>query len=202
MPYQRAHRALRTQLRIWMARASLPALLARADERFAASWFAAINGAFAIGIVVTAAWIGDAPLMFPALGPTVFILYSAPLSPAATPRSVIMGHYIAIIAGTAAWHATSHASGNVVTLEASGCPAICSATIAMGITALLLIRLRSSHPPACASAMIVALGGVGHWFDLLCMAIAVLLVTGQAIVVNRLAGLPYSLWSQPALAEN
>ena len=194
---ENGHCTLRTQLRIWFARASLPALLSRVDERSATSWFAAINGGLAIGVVVAAAWISDAPLMFPALGPTVFILYSAPLSHAAAPRSVVMGHYIAIIAGTLAWHATSHASGNSVSLEVSGWPAICSATVAMGVTALLLIRLRSSHPPACASAMIVALGGVVNWFDLLCMATAVLLVTGQAVFVNRLAGLPYPLWYQP-----
>ena len=186
--------SLRTRFRIWIARASMPAMLARSDEQFAISWFAAICGGIAIAIVVAAAWISNAPLVFPALGPTIFILYSAPLSPAAAPRSVIVGHYVAMITGSVAWHAVSYISGAPVTLAASGWPAICSTTAAMAITALLLVRLRSPHPPACASAMIVALGGVRHWFDLLCMAIAVLLVTGQAIGVNRLTGLPYPSW--------
>ena len=63
------------------------------------------------------------------------------------------------------------------------------------MTSLLLIRLSCPHAPACASALIVALGGVTDWTDLLLMAAAVILVTAQSVGINRLASLPVPIWS-------
>lgn len=186
--------SLRTRLRIWRARLSTPALLARLDEHKAVSLVAAINGGIAIVIVMIVAWLSAAPLVFPALGPTIFILYSAPLSPAAAPRSVVLGHFVAIASGLVLWQAVSRVSGEAVTPSAGWAP-LCSTSLALAITSLLLVRLRCPHPPACASSMIVALGGVPQWSDVVYMALAVLLVTSQAVAVNRFAGLPVPGWS-------
>ena len=43
--------------------------------------------------------------------------------------------------------------------------------------------------------MIVAMGGVPDWSDLLYMALAVVLVTIQAGVMNRVSGLPVPIWA-------
>jgi len=180
---------------IWRARLSLPVLLARFDERKVVSCLAAVNGGLAILTIGLFAWLTDLPLVFPALGPSAFILFSSPMSPAAAPRSVILGHLTAMACGLAARLLTSYLAEAPVSVEASGWPSLCSASLALAATCLLLIRLSCQHPPACASGLVIALGGVIYWSDLLLMALAVVWLTAQAVAMNRLAGLPVPTWS-------
>ena len=196
MSQRQARLSLGTRWRIGRARFSTPVLLARFDEKKVVSWIAAVNGGLAILVITLAAWLSNCPLMFPALGPSAFILFAAPLSPAAAPRSVIVGHFTAMASGYGIWRLVSYLAGGVsVSLETGGWPMLCSASLAMAVACLLLVRLSCPHPPALASSMIVALGGVPHWPNLLYMALAVLLVTVQAVVVNRAASLPVPIWA-------
>ena len=55
--------------------------------------------------------------------------------------------------------------------------------------------LRVSHPPAGATTLIVALGIIFQPRELVVIEIAVVLLTVQAVVINRIAGIPYPLWS-------
>ena len=83
----------------WRARLSVPFLLAHGDEKQVISVFTAVNGGLTILIISLLAWLCDLPLLFAALGPTSFILHSAPLSIQAAPRSIILGHFIGISCG-------------------------------------------------------------------------------------------------------
>ena len=64
--------------------------------------------------------------------------------------------------------------------------------------------LRVSHPPAGATTLIVSLGIISQPKELVIIELAVLLLTAQAFAINRLAGLPYPLWSyhKPASAAS
>jgi CBS domain-containing membrane protein len=188
-------RTLKMRWRIWRARFSTPALLARFDERKTVSWIAAVNGGLAILIITLTAWLSNSPLVFPALGPSAFILFTAPLSTAAAPRSVILGHFTAMASSFVIWNSVSYLNGAPVSLEASGWPLLSSTSLALAVICLLLVRLSCPHAPACASSMVVAMGGVPNWSDLLCMAFAVVLITVQAVAMNRLAGLPVPTWA-------
>ena len=77
-------------LRTWRARLSVPALLASQDERNVVAAVTAVNGASCILSISLVAWLFDLPLLFPALGPTAFILFATPFSPDAAPRSVAL----------------------------------------------------------------------------------------------------------------
>ena len=186
--------SFRTRWLIWRARLSAPALLALHDERKAVSWVAGVNGGLAILTIGLFAWFTDLPLLFPALGPSAFILFNTPMAPAAAPRSVILGHLTAMICGYGAWHLVGLAAGEPVSVQNSGWPPICSASLALGACCLLLTRLSYAHPPACASGLVVALGAVTHGLDLLLMLLAVVWLTAQAVIMNRLAGLPVPTW--------
>lgn len=177
------------------ARLSIPALLSGMDERSIVSLTAGINGGLAILVISVFAWLIDLPLLFPALGPTAFILFSAPFSRAAAPRSVILGHFIGIGCGWLAWQATGVLSGSPVGIPIGGWPLYCSGATALALTGLLLVRARCPHPPACASALVIALGGVSTWMAVLAMALAVVLVTAQGVGINRLAGVRVPLWA-------
>jgi len=61
--------------------------------------FAFTNGLISIGVMAAAALVTGAPLIFPSLGPTAFLLFYTPLQPAASPRNTLGGHLIGAAAG-------------------------------------------------------------------------------------------------------
>jgi CBS-domain-containing membrane protein len=57
-----------------------------------------------------------------------------------------------------------------------------------------MVLMRADHPPAGATTLIVSLGIISKPKALLIIEVAVFLLVAQALVINRLAGLPYPLW--------
>lgn len=57
------------------------------------------NGLVAISDNGFAALLLNQPLLFPSLSPTVFTLFRQPLTPQASPRNTIVGHFVAITVG-------------------------------------------------------------------------------------------------------
>ncbi len=193
--HPRRRLSLKTRWAIWRARYSTPGLLARLDERKAISVVAAVNGGLAILAIGFFSWITDLPLMFPALGPTAFILFATPTTESAAPRSVILGHFSGMASGWAVWYLVSTVVGGPVSMQIGGLAPVVSASLALAATCGLLIRLSCPHAPACASSLIVALGGVTDWLGVLLMAVAVVWITAQAVAMNRFAGVPVPTWS-------
>jgi CBS domain-containing membrane protein len=61
-----------------------------------------------------------------------------------------------------------------------------------------MVLLDVSHPPAGATTLIVSFGIISKPRELLIIGVDVFLLVAQALVINRLAGLPYPMWSSPA----
>jgi len=195
MSQTRGTLSLKARCLTWRARFSTPALLTRFDEDKVVSLVTAVNGGLAILTISFFAWLTDLPLLFPALGPSAFILFGTPLSPAAAPRSVILGHLSTMAVGFVVLHVVRSAVSGPVSMEADGWALFASASLAMAASCLLLVRLSCPHPPACASGLVIVLAGVTGWQELLFMALAVVWLTMQAVAMNRFAGLPMPLWS-------
>ena len=191
---------LRRRLSVWRARLSIPSLLAGGDERRVISLVAAVNGGVAILVISMLAGLIDLPLLFPALGPSAFLLFSSPFSEAAAPRSVIVGHSAAIAAGLVVWHFVSLLCGQPVSLATGGWPVFASASLVLAASCVLLVWLSAPHAPACATGLIIALGLANNWLAFLGMATGVLLLTAQAVVMNKIAGVSAPTWS-PRLYE-
>jgi CBS domain-containing membrane protein len=179
----------------WRARLSIPSLLAGGDERKVVSVVAAINGATALLTLTILAWLVELPLLFPALGPSAFILFSSPFSRAAAPRSIVVGHFVGIATGYATWRTISLVGGNPVSLETGGWPVLASASIAMALCCVLLVWLTCPHAPACASALITALGAADSLAPLLGMLAGVVLLAVPGVLISRLTGVNVPLWS-------
>src|SRR6516162_4858398 len=74
------------------ARLQLTHLLTEYSERPIWALFMFLNGFVTIGLLAGVAMISRTPFVFPSLGPTAFMFFFAPLTPAATPRHPIYGH--------------------------------------------------------------------------------------------------------------
>jgi CBS-domain-containing membrane protein len=156
--------------------------------------FSFVNGCISIGVMSLAALMTDAPLIFPSLGPTAFLFFFTPTAAVASPRNTLIGHLIGASMG--------YLSLVIFGLTDQG-PAITSgvtwqrvgaAALSLGLTSGLMVLARAPHPPAGATTLIVSLGVLHQVWQLGVLMLAVVLLTIQALAINRLAGIPYPLW--------
>jgi len=69
-------------------------------------------------------------------------------------------------------------------------------------TGALMVLLRVSHPPAGATTLIVSLGILAKGEYLVVIEVAVILLTMQAFLINRLTGLEYPVWAKKATSPS
>lgn len=179
-----------------IARLQLTHLIGRIPERPLWALFMFINGFITIAILAGVAMISHTPFVFPSLGPTAILLFYTPLSPTASPRHTLYGHAIGILCGYGSLlvmglHHAPPAIGTNVDLRR-----IMAVALSLALTAGLMILLKAAHPPAGATTLIISLGLVTRPFYLCIIEIAVALLVGQGILINRLAGLDYPLWAK------
>jgi CBS-domain-containing membrane protein len=157
--------------------------------------FSFINGCISIGLMSVLAVITRSPFIFPSLGPTAFLFFYTPTAPSASPRNTLIGHAVGAAAGYLALVVTGlTTAGPALTVGVTWQRAI-AAGLSLGLTAGVMVLLRSPHPPAGATTLIVSLGILRQPWQLVLLMGAVVLLTLQAIAINRLAGIPYPLWN-------
>src|SRR5947209_19970664 len=74
-------------------------------------------------------------------------------------------------------------------------PRVVAAALSLGLAAGLMVLFKSPHPPAGATTLIISLGILTKPWQLVLLMIAVVLLTTQAFIINRLPGIPYPLWN-------
>ena len=160
--------------------------------------YAFIAALLAIAFSGAAAYLFKQPLLFPSLGPSVFLFFETPLAPNASPRNTILGHIIGLAAGLFAlfvfglWTAPSVLEAGVTV------PRIAAAALAVALTSGVLVATRLPHPPAGATTLIVALGLLTGVRAAIYIPLGVVLLTVVSLVINRFAGVPMPMWSKPA----
>ncbi len=119
------------------------------------------------------------PLLFPSLGPTAFLQVEDPELRTARFYNTVMGHVIGLCAGLIAvflFHANRAPSP-----MASGVldpPRLLASTVAVALTIAFGILLRASHPPACATTLLFALGGFAPTLRVIVVVLAGVLLIG------------------------
>jgi CBS-domain-containing membrane protein len=178
-----------------LTRARLTWLLDRYSRVPVLALFSFINGCVSIGLMSLLAVITNSPFVFPSLGPTAFLFFYTPTAPAASPRNTIVGHLIGVCAGYFALVVTGLTNaGPALSVGVNG-PRVIAAALSLGLTAGLMVLLKSPHPPAGATTLIVSLGLLVKPEKLLILMIAVVVLTCQAYIINHLAGIKYPLWN-------
>ncbi len=174
-------------------------LLHHFPARFVWSAYVCVNGFVTIALLSVLALVTGSPFVFPSLGPTAYLFFFSPMAKASSPRNTIFGHAIGLVCGYAAYMLTvwggqpASIHGGVHGLT------VVAAALSLSATGALMILFKVSHPPAGATTLIVSLGIIAQPKDLIVIEMAVILLTVQAFVLNRLAGMPYPLWSHSAV---
>lgn len=179
---------------VLLLRLRLPFLLRHFPETVVWSVYVCINGFITIALLAFLGEITHSPFVFPSLGPTAYLFFFSPLTDASCPRNAILGHGIGLVCGyTAFWITGMHAFSQAAP-DGIYWPRVFAAALALSFTGAILVYLAINHPPAGATTLIVALGILSKPQYLVVIEVAVMLLTLQAWLLNRLAGLPYPAW--------
>ena len=179
-----------------LTRMRLPWLLQHHARIPVLALFSFINGCISIALMSILAVITRSPFIFPSLGPTAFLFFYTPTAPAASPRNTIIGHAVGAIAGYLSLVVTGLTLAGPALSVGVTWPRVIAAALSLGLTAGVMVLLKAPHPPAGATTLIVSLGILRQPWQLVLLMVAVVLLTVQAFVINRLAGIPYPLWQQ------
>jgi len=128
------------------------------------------------------------------LGATAFLIFETPMAEVGSPRNTMIGHTVGVATGAPSlllfglWNSPS------VYVTGMTAPRIGAVALAVALTGGVLRVLRSAHPPAGATTIIVASGLLARPHQLLDLLVGVLLLTAAGWSLNRLFGVPGPLW--------
>ena len=171
-------------------------LLQHFPPRLVWAVYVCVNGFITIGLLGLLALLTGSPFVFPSLGPTAYLFFFSPLAEVSSPRNTILGHAIGLICGYAAFVLAVASSPPFGMNPGVHGPRLLAAALSLSATGALMALLRVSHPPAGATTLIVSLGIISQPKELVIIEVAVILLTVQAFAINRLAGIPYPVWSK------
>lgn len=176
-------------------RIGLTHLVGHPSERLIWAGFTFINSFVTIAILAAVAMVSRTPFVFPSLGPTSFLFFFSPRAPAATPRHAIYGHAIGIACGYGSLRLAGLAHAPTAMAGTIDLQRLLAVALSLALTGALMILFKAVHPPAGATTLIVSLGIVAEPVHLLIVEVAVVLLTFQAVLINRHAGIDYPLWA-------
>jgi CBS domain-containing membrane protein len=176
-------------------RAQLTTLTQRYSSTSVMGLFAFANGLLAIGVMALVALVTGQPFVFPSLGPTAFLLFYTPTTPAASPRNTLGGHLIGVLAGYLSLVLFGLTDDPPALASSVSGARVGAAALSLALTSGAMVWARVPHPPAGATTLIVSLGILREPDQLVVLMAAVLLLVAQGFVINRLAGIDYPLWS-------
>ncbi len=171
-------------------------LLQHFPPRLVWAVYVCVNGFITIGLLGLLAFLTGSPFVFPSLGPTAYLFFFSPLAEVSSPRNAILGHAIGLICGYGAFALAVASSPPFGANPGVHGARLLAAALSLSATGALMALLRISHPPAGATTLIVSLGIISQPKELVIIEAAVILLTMQAFAINRIAGIPYPVWSK------
>jgi len=174
----------------------LASLLKRFPKRVVWAVFVFVNGFVTVAILAAMAMVWKTTFIFPSLGPTAFVFFFNPTSPAASPRNAVVGHAIGILCGYGALWLTGLRYAPPAIVMGVGDPRIIAAAVSLAATGAIMILFNVAHPPAAATTLIISLGIITTPIHLCIIELAVVVLALQAILVNRLSGVNYPVWTE------
>ena len=156
-----------------------------------------VGSLLAIGLSGLWAYIVKQPLVFPSLGATAFLIFETPMAEVGTPRNTMLGHTVGVAAGVASLALFGLLDAPSVYVSGVTLGRVGAIALAVALTGGILRLVRSAHPPAGATTIIVASGLLAKPRQILDILIGVLLLTIAGWCLNRLMGVPAPVWAAP-----
>lgn len=149
-----------------------------------------------VGVI---AWFSGRPFIFPSLGPTAYVLaFDILPDQHHSARTVIGGHACGVVGGLLSYHLIVFPYtlvGLAEPLSVIGIFLALGAVLALMITTWLMLLFNASHPPACATTLIISLGILPDLLDgfFIIAAVAVMYAVYQVVqnVILKQSGLPH-----------
>lgn len=190
---------LRWQLAIGLLKAlHLENLAQKYSRKTVLAGFNLVNGGLSIALVSFVALVTQEAFIFPSLGATAFILFYVPMAQPASPKNTLCGHLIGALMGLLSLYLFGLQEQSSAFLTGVDLPRVGAAALSLGLTGCLMVLFNVAHPPAGATALIVSLGLMPDPAQLPVLMAGVALLIAHAFAMNRLAGIPYPLWSTEA----
>src|SRR3954447_14589028 len=159
--------------------------------------YTAFGSLLTIGLSGILAWALDEPLVFPSLGATAFLFFETPMAEVASIRNTVIGHPVGAAVAffwLEVFGLVGEPSAIVTGFTADR---VACVALSLAFTGGILRLLRAAHPPAGATTVIVSVGLLTTWDELLILLAGVALLAASAWCLNRLLGVPAPLWSAP-----
>lgn len=140
--------------------------------------FIALRSGLFLGITGLLAWLLGEPMIFPSLGPTAYVLAFRPQTTYEA-KTIIGGHFCGVVGGLASYYLIAtphHLSVIAEPLSHSSLMLALGAVLALFLTVLLMLTFEASHPPACATTLIISLGILSTWQQATVIMIAVVIM--------------------------
>ena len=170
-------------------------LAARLSPSVGDALYTFVAGAAAIGVSgAMAHWLRQ-PLLFPSLGPTVYLFFETPLAENASPRNTLTGHGVALLAGLLSLTLFGLLGTPSVLQSGVSWERIGAAALSVALTGAVLMLAKAPHPPAGATTLLVSLGLFATAPRAGTLAAGVVLLTLVGWLVNRAAGVPVPIWA-------
>jgi hypothetical protein len=132
-----------------------------------------------VAVTGVLAWILGRPLIFPSLGPTAYVAATASDDRPLGARAVLGGHLVGVLAGLGAYHLLADGSVMTAAVPRFSEPYVrlaASGVLAVSLTGWGMIATDTSHPPAAATTLIVALGLLARPVDGIHIMLAVVVL--------------------------
>lgn len=159
--------------------------------------YTALGSLLTIALSGLLAWALDEPLVFPSLGATAFLFFETPMAEVASVRNTIIGHLVGAAVAFAWLNVFGFVGDPSAITDGFTAGRVACVALSLAFTGGFLRLLRAAHPPAGATTVIVSIGLLTTWDELLVLAAGVALLAASAWSLNRLLGVPAPLWTTP-----
>jgi len=75
---------------------------------------------------------------------------------------------------------------------------VTAAALSLGLIGAWMVAAKISHPPAASTTLIVALGLMVQWQELIAVMAAIIMLTAECYLINRLSGIASPVWAANA----